>query len=211
MTGFHFSLDVMVKVSFIFIAIFMLAACRGVSLDPEIADGSAVIPRDGAEYHYTYKRSGATDSTAQSVRITCIGNGKFIAALSSPSVAVVLDTFYVREDGDLESRSFDAIYPIGTRGSYAIAATIPLRTATLSNDVIESTLRYDGADRITVADTSFLCGRIIRDLRISSPERTISAHMTYWYSAKAGYFVMERSRSTTNDELNYDRKLISIK
>jgi hypothetical protein len=200
----------MVKVSLL-LSVLALAfgGCRGVTLEPELGDGSAVIPLDGAQYVYSYKVNGAKDSTLETVRMECVGKSKFIAQRNSKSAAIRLDTFRLREDGDLEWFLYDEVFPVGTRGSYAIVASTPLQTSSGSLD-LESTLRYDGADSVAVGDSSFLCSRIVCDRRISSPSRTSTAHVTYWYSAKAAFFVLEQSRSTTNSELNYDRRLVRI-
>jgi hypothetical protein len=194
----------MVKASLILCGI-IIAACRGISLDPEAGDGAAVVPRDGSEYSYSVVHDGSRDTTFESVRICCTGKKKFIALRDLNGTSIQCDTFLIRTDGDLEANRFNEVYPVQTHGSYVL-------TSHFFDVGAHATYRYDGADRLKVGDSSYLCSRIKGSLSTSNTSSaTVSEEMTYWYSAKAGFFVKERRTSSTNKELNYERRLIAIK
>lgn len=202
----------MVKVSLILCGL-ILSACRGINFEPERGDGPAVVPAAGSEFVYSYKATGALDSTTEHTSFVLLDGRNFIA-VQSEALATARDTFRVRDDGDLESQSFDVIFPIKTQSSYTMTTSTPvIRNGSAYIEAAVSDFKFEGTDRLKVADTSFLCSRIGRTLSImpSNSNPGLSAKMTYWYSSKAGYFVMVRSESSTNPEMNYERRLIAIK
>jgi hypothetical protein len=207
----------MVKVSLLLCALALCAvfsACRAITLVEEDVDGPARMPADGLTYTFAYQASGSTDSTIERVTISLIAGEDFIAKRSIDTAFVSADTFHVRDDGDLEAANENEVYPVGTLGSYVITQHAQtFVNGKQSEASIESEFRYDGTDRLKVGDSTYLCSRIKAQCSImpenGSPNK--DATVTYWYSSKLAYFVLIRSNSSSDKDLNFERRLRSVK
>src|ERR1044072_2433995 len=113
----------MVKVSLLLCL--LIVACRGFIFDDGVIDGPARLPSDNVQYTYSFKASGASDSSFETVRFTLLDRQRFLAICTGSNGVAICDSFHVREDDDLESVNLIEVYPIGTRGSYQITAHGP--------------------------------------------------------------------------------------